>query len=142
MGTVPFCWSEPGGLETVPVLADRTLPAPYHPYKMICPAAQRAGVKFAMDSLLEGTGFEPSVPPWKHRSPTQLDLRSGDGSADCMEHALSTDVRECCHAMTSWRFSLRRIASLTFTRARWSTFGHGPGLRRQERRAAVGLGQA
>jgi hypothetical protein len=44
--------------------------------------------------------------------------------------------------MTSWRFSLRRIASLTFTRARWSTFGHGSGLRRQERRAAVGLGQA
>src|SRR6202035_1421534 len=44
------------GLETVPVLADRTLPAPYPPYKMICPAAQRsAGVKFAMDSLLEGS---------------------------------------------------------------------------------------
>ena len=38
----------------MPVLADRTLPAPYPPYKMICPAAQRsAGVKFAMDSLLE-----------------------------------------------------------------------------------------
>src|ERR1700730_8836324 len=51
------------GLETVPVLADRTLPAPYPPYKMICPAAQRsAGVKFAMDSLLEGDGFELPVP--------------------------------------------------------------------------------
>jgi len=98
--------------------------------------------KLAADSPLEGTGFEPSVPLGGVGAPLSLDLRSGDGSADCMEHALSTDGRECCHAMTSWRFSLRRIASLTFTRARWSTFGHGPGLRRQERRAAVGLGQA
>jgi hypothetical protein len=29
------------GLETVPVLGDRTLPTPYPPDKMICPAAQR-----------------------------------------------------------------------------------------------------
>ena len=29
------------GLETVPVLAERTLPAPYPPDKMIFPAAQR-----------------------------------------------------------------------------------------------------
>jgi hypothetical protein len=43
----------------VPVLADRTLPTPYPPDKMICPAAQRPpGSKFAADSLLEGTGFE------------------------------------------------------------------------------------
>src|SRR5580704_19614911 len=41
MGTVPFCGSEPGGSGAVPVLADRTLPAPYPPDKMICPAAQR-----------------------------------------------------------------------------------------------------
>ena len=34
------------------------------------------------------------------------------------------------------------IASLTVTRARCSTFGHGPELRRQEGRAAVGLGHA
>ena len=37
---------------------------------------------------------------------------------------------------------LKQIASLTITRTRCSTFGHGPGLRRQERRATVGLGQA
>jgi hypothetical protein len=46
------------GLETVPVLAERTLPAPYPPDKMIFP-----GVKFAVDSLLEQRGFELSVPP-------------------------------------------------------------------------------
>ena len=34
---------------------------------------------------------------------------------------------------------MRQIASLTVTRAGWSTFGHGPRLRQQERRAAVGL---
>jgi hypothetical protein len=33
------CWVGP--VETVPVLADRTLPTPYPPDKMICPAAQR-----------------------------------------------------------------------------------------------------
>jgi hypothetical protein len=36
-----FAGPSRAGLETVPVLADRTLPAPYPPYKMICPAAQR-----------------------------------------------------------------------------------------------------
>jgi acyl-CoA synthetase (AMP-forming)/AMP-acid ligase II len=41
MGTVPFAGPSRAGLETAPVLADRTLPAPYPPYKMICPAAQR-----------------------------------------------------------------------------------------------------
>ena len=34
---------------------------------------------------------------------------------------------------------MKQIAS-TVTRTRCSTFGHGPGLRRQERRATVGLG--
>ncbi|HKM70631.1 MAG TPA: hypothetical protein VJX94_11345 [Stellaceae bacterium] len=37
---------------------------------------------------------------------------------------------------------MKQIASLTVTRTRCSTFGHGPGLRRQERRPAVGLGAA
>jgi hypothetical protein len=36
----------------------------------------------------------------------------------------------------------KQIVSLTITRTRCSTFGHGPGLCRQERRATVGLGQA
>src|SRR5580692_1129862 len=36
-----FAGPSRAGLETVPVLADRTLPAPYPPDKMICPAAQR-----------------------------------------------------------------------------------------------------
>ena len=34
---------------------------------------------------------------------------------------------------------MRQIASLTVTRARWSTLGHGTRLQQQERRAAVGL---
>ena len=36
-----FAGPSRAGLETVPVLADRTLPTPYPPDKMICPAAQR-----------------------------------------------------------------------------------------------------
>jgi hypothetical protein len=51
------------GLETVPVLAERTLPAPYPSRQNDLPGrSASAGVKFAVDSLLEGDGFEPSVP--------------------------------------------------------------------------------
>ena len=39
-------------------------------------------------------------------------------------------------------FFTKQIAYLTVTRTRCSIFGHGSVLRRQERRAAVGLGQA
>jgi hypothetical protein len=38
-------------------------------------------------------------------------------------------------------FFMKQIASLTVTRTRCSIFRHGPRLRRQERRTAVGLGQ-
>jgi hypothetical protein len=47
----------------VPVLAERMLPAPYPPRQNDLPGrSASAGVKFAVDSLLEGDGFEILVP--------------------------------------------------------------------------------
>ena len=73
---------------------------------------------------------------------TQLGLRSGGGSACPSSTGFSIDGCNVCEARISPRFFMKQIASLTVTRTRCSTFGHGPGLRRQERRATVGLGQA
>ena len=57
-----------------------------------------------------------------------------------IERGFSIDGCNVCEVRISPRFFMKQIASLTVTRTRCSTFGHGPGLRRQERRATVGLG--
>ena len=90
---------------------------------------------------LEGTGFEPSVPLGRIGASNSAWIAFGRRLGLRIEHAISIDGWEVCDGRTSWRFFMRQIASLTVTRACWSTFGDGPGLRQQERRAAVGLGQ-
>ena len=67
---------------------------------------------------------------------------AGGGSACPSSMGFSIDGCNVCEARISPRFFVKQIASLTVTRTRCSTFGHGPGLRRQERRPAMGLGQA
>jgi hypothetical protein len=104
--------------------------------------SRRPGDRFAADSPLEGTGFEPSVPHGRIGASNSTWIAFGRRLGLRIEHAISIDGWEVCDGRTSWRFFVRQIVSLTVTRARWSTFGHGPGLRQQKRRAAVGLGQA
>jgi hypothetical protein len=99
------------------------------------------GARPNVDSPLEGTGFEPSVPLGRIGASNSAWIEFGRRLGLRIEHAISIDGWEVCDGRTSWRFFMRQIASLTVTRACWSTFGHGPGLRQQERRAAVGLGQ-
>src|SRR6202011_4196125 len=68
--------------------------------------------------------------------PSQPGSLSSGGSAYASSLRLSIDGRDVCAVRTWWRFFMRQIASLTVTRARWSTFGHGPRLRQQERRGS------
>src|SRR5437773_12476750 len=81
--------------------------------------------------------------PWTHRS-LQLSLDCVRAAARPTHRACDLDrrVRSLRRQDFLERFVMRQIASLTVTRAGWSTFGRGPRLRQQERRAAVGLEQA
>jgi hypothetical protein len=72
---------------------------------------------------------------------TQLGLRSGGGSACPSSMGFPIHGSKSARQGSPRGFLTKQIASLTGTRTRCSTFGHGLGLRRQERRTAVGVGQ-
>ena len=72
-----FAGPSRAGLETVPVLADRTLPAPYPPYKMICPAVmppftgcRRAGSFDGGPTILDPPEDPPVLVSYRSRSAT------------------------------------------------------------------------
>src|SRR6202040_1765177 len=72
-----FAGPSQAGLETVPVLADRTLPAPYPPYKMICPAVmppftggRRAGSFDGGPTILDPPEDPPVLVSYRSRSAT------------------------------------------------------------------------
>jgi len=106
----------------------------------LCWPVMSSAVNFAVDSPLEGTGFEPSVPLGRIGACNSAWIAFGRRLGLRIEHAISIDGWEVCDGRTSWRFFMKQVASLTVIRARCFHFGHGPGIRRQERRAAVGLG--
>jgi hypothetical protein len=92
-------------------------------------------------SILSSTGRANRRPLSSRRNAAWIAV--GRRLALPIEHGLlDRRVQRLARRGSPPKVFMKQIASLTVTRTRCSTFLHGSGLRRQERRATVGLGQA